>query len=252
MNDFGGSRPTGIDWQGSGHGMVRFGEDSRLVVIFYVRSVRNEIKSKEIGAPYHDNVTFVRIHEPGERLNVVDRPMQSADKARFPLQWSKFLQNKEQIPEGTPIELLFPNNAALAENLKAQGVYTIQQCAKLSSNAIDNIGMGAQEYVNAANKYLESATSGIEFHKMREELARKDQDHRVLELKFNTLQGQFNALLERLKDPAANSTNPPWIPNHDAPAERIDLNHPSRELAAAEQSKKRKRMPPPSPVSIDE
>ena len=248
MNDFVGSRPTGVDWAGAGYGMARFGEDTRLVVIFYTRSLKNDAKSREFGVPYNDNAVFVRIHEPGERLNVVDRPMQEGDKQRFHLQWSKFIQNQEQIPEGTPIDLLFPNNPALSENLKAQGVHTIQQCANLSANAIDNIGMGAQEYVNLAKKYLSSATDGLAFHKMQEQIVKKDQDYKILQHQFDQLKNQFNMLLERINDPVKASQAPSWVEGHDAPTERIDSNHPSKELSE-KQAKKRKNMPAPVPIA---
>jgi len=246
MSDF--ARPTSIDWQGH-VGTVRFGEDSRLVVFFFMKSVKNEFKTRETGAPYHDNMTYIRIHEPGERLNVVERPATDGDKQRFPIQWNKYLQNKEQIPEGTPIELLFPNNVALADNLKAQGVFTVQQCAKLSANAIDNIGMGAQEYVNMANKYLENANSGVEFHKMQETIKKKDQEIKILSGQFENLKQQFNALLESIKDPAKASINPPWVKGHDAQAERINLNHPTKELVDIK--KKKRPLDPNKDASVE-
>lgn len=252
MNDFAGlSGPTGVQWHGAGHGLAQFGDDSRLVVIFYVRSVRNEAKTREIGAPYHDNMTFVKIHEPGERLSIVDRPARDDDKQRFPTQWGKFLQNREQVPEGTPLELLFPNNAALADNLKSQGVYTVQQLANLSANAIDNIGMGGQEWKNMANKYLSSANDGVAFHELKAELDKKTQDHKILQSQFDELKRQFNGVLEKINNPLAASIQPPWVEGHDAQEERLNANHPSVEVLVESSKKKRKTLPPPSETPVN-
>jgi hypothetical protein len=230
MNDFAGARPTGIDWKGAHYGLVQYGEDSRLVVIFYMKSVRNEAKSRAESTPIFEDQVYITIHEPGERLNKVDRPATDADKHRFPQHWARFLQKSEQRPEGTPIDLLFPNNPAIADMLKACGIFTIQQCANLSANAIDNVGMGAQEYVNMAERYLKNAIDGRAFHEMQETNKQLKQDNKVLQQQFDMLQKQFNTLHAMYNNPGAAAQQPSWQPGHDAGAERINSNHPSQEI----------------------
>lgn len=230
MNDFAMlARPTGIQMHGD-YGIVQYGDDSRLVVYFYVKSVRSVAKSSGSGMPIHEDQIFVTMHPPGERLNIVDRPATEADKHRFPVQWSKFIQKAQQVPDGTPIDLLFPNNPSIADNLKTYGIQTVQQLANLSADAINNVGMGAQEYVNMANRYIQNATDGTAFHKMQEELRKKDQDYKILEHRFGELQAQFNGLLQQIKNPLQGMAQPAWVPGHDAATERIDLNHPSKDL----------------------
>jgi hypothetical protein len=230
MNDFVGSRPTGIDWKGAHYGLVQYGEDSRLVVIFYQKSVRNEAKTREAQHPIFEDQVYITIHEPGERLNKVDRPATEHDRQRFPQHWANFLQKAEQRPEGTPIDLLFPNSPAIADMLKACGIFTIQQCANLSANAIDNVGMGAQEYVNMAERYLKNAVDGKAFHEMQEENKQLKQDNKILNQRFDMLQKQFDALHQMYNNPNAAQQQPSWQAGHDAGSERINLNHPSQEL----------------------
>src|SRR5438045_2741613 len=153
MDDF--LPASGIDWQGE-VGLVKYGNDQQ-VVIFYNNSVPNPQKSKEVGRPYNEDKVYIRMHPPGERLNIIDRPANSTDARRFPLQWSQFQQNKEQTVAGTPISLLYPEHPSIGANLRACGVHTIEQCGELSGSAIDQIGMGAQQHCNNAKKYLESA-----------------------------------------------------------------------------------------------
>src|SRR6266446_9925180 len=147
-------QPTSIDWQGPDVGMVRYGADKQLV-IFYNRSCPNPAKSKEVGYPFNEDKVYVRIQVPGERFTVIDRPATSEDSRRWPMQWAQFKQNKEQTVAGAQIELLYPEHPSMAANLRANGVHTIEQCAELSGNAIDSVGMGAQNAVNDAKKFLE-------------------------------------------------------------------------------------------------
>lgn len=239
MSDF--TPATGINWApGAEHGQVQFGRDDDLVVMFYTKSVLNRVKSIEANVRIHDNQVHVRIHAPGERLNIIDRPVENSDKQRFVKQWSAFLQNKTQVPEGTPIELLFPNNPALGDNLRGQGVHTIQQCAKLSASGMDSIGMGAQEYKTLAETYLENAKSGASFQEMRRQIDERDQQLKLQGRQLAQLKEQVDILIKREKNPGAHVNQPAWQPGYDAAADRINNTHPSTELAAANKKAKKK------------
>lgn len=223
MNDF--AKPTGIDWAGSHYGTVRFGEDSQKVVVFYVRSVENAAKSRDAGTRIFENAVYVKIHEPGERLMIVDRPVKDEDKDRFPTQWARFIHNKTQIPEGTMVDLLFPNNPAVADNLKAQGIYTIQQLAKLSAHAIDTVGMGCQEWVNMANAYLQNAMDGSSFIKMQEEVKSLKQNIKIKDDQIAKLISQVDDLTARSRHPDLNTFQPPFVEGYDAQTDRINSSH---------------------------
>lgn len=234
------AKPTGIEWGNADKtfGQVKFGDDSQLVVIFYTKSVFNAAKSAAEGTRQYDNHIFVKIHPPGERLNVIDRPVQDADKHRFSHQWSLFLQNRTQVPDGTPIDLLFPNNPAIADSLKSMGVYTIQQCANLSSNAIETIGMGGREWVNKAVQYLDNAKSGSSFLKLQAESDKKDQQIKLLERKVNQLTDQLNDVIGRINNPNSNLEQPGWVKGYDVQEDRLNANHPSTDSKLPKRGKK--------------
>lgn len=222
-------RPTGIDWGSADktYGQVRFGDDSSQVVIFYTKSVFNAAKSRQTGSRQYENETWVKMHPPGERLNIIDRPVQEIDKQKYPMQWNMFLQNRTQIPEGTPIDLLFPNNPAVADNLRAFGVHTVQQCAKLSAHAMQTIGMGAQEWQNMAKQYLDSASSGTAFLAMRAELEKKDAELRLMKNQYAKLQSQLDDVQRRISNPNVGISANQW---GAGPSDMINANHPSQEL----------------------
>jgi hypothetical protein len=63
--------------------------DSALTVVFYKRPVKQVFRSVQEGIPVHDSVDYVRIHTPGDQLNVIDTPAREDHKRRFPLPWPR-------------------------------------------------------------------------------------------------------------------------------------------------------------------
>lgn len=194
---------TGIRWNGD-VGVVQYGQgDSSMVVMFYHKPVRNMAKSVEEGRPFFENKIFVKIHPPGERLNIVDREASDTDKRRFPMQWAQFQQNSPQVSNGTPIEMLFAANPATAAALQASGVHTVEQCAALSAHAIETIGMGAQTWVNEATRYLEVANKGVKASQLKAALDEKDRE--ITSLK-HTIE-LFKAELDQIRDNQNNAVS---------------------------------------------
>lgn len=183
---------TGIAWNGN-VGTVQY--DSTKVVMFYTKAKHNAAKSVQAGSPQYEDVIYVRIHPPGERLNIVDRPATHDDQGRYPVQWNQFIQNKEQIPDGVPIDLLYPDHPSVGAMLRANGVHTVEQCAEMSAAAIQNVGMGAQQYSNDATKYLQAANKGVKASQLRHELDARDNEIRTLTRNVETLKGEVDRLL---------------------------------------------------------
>jgi predicted flap endonuclease-1-like 5' DNA nuclease len=170
--------------------------DERLIVLFYNKSVRNVARSKEEGKPVFENRQYIKIQTPGETLNIVDRPVQEQDKKRFPRQWDRYLQGKEQTADGIPLDLLFPENPAIGDTLQAYGVMTVEQLAALSGHAIGTIGMGCQELVNKAAKYLEQAQKGVDFHRFEKAIQEKDREISKLTRQVNELSMQMAKIVQ--------------------------------------------------------
>lgn len=188
------ANPTNITWQGH-TGLVEYGGgDKGMVAMFYNRPVHNPGKSQEAGRPFYEDKVYVRIHPPGERLNIIDRAANDTDRRRWPLQWHQFSQNKQQHPEGSPIDLLYPEYPSIASMMRAASVFTIEQCAELSAPAIENIGMGCQRYVNDAKKYLEAANKGVKASQMRHELEERDREIKMLKKTVDDLMAQVSEL----------------------------------------------------------
>jgi hypothetical protein len=184
------------------NGMIR--QTSNRVVAFYTGRKQNGVKSQENGAPFYEDCVMFKSFMPGEqRYEMVERPATEQDKRSWPMQWQAFTQNREHVPEGFPIENLFPEKPSIAANLKGIGVYTIEQCAEMNATAMDSI-MGGQSFVNEAKRYLEVAAKGVSVHKFRKELEDRDSKIRVLTTQVEQLVAQVNKLQtnEQAIDPA--------------------------------------------------
>ena len=199
MDDF--STPTGINWNGD-VGTVQYGGgDKNMVAMFYTKAKHNPAKSAESGRPVYEDTVFVRIHPPGERLNIVDRPAEAKDQRRFPIQWSQFKENRQQVPDGTPVDLLYNEQPSVAAMLRSHGVHTVEQLAELSADAIENIGMGCQTYVNAAAKYLQMSAKGVGASQLKRELDDRDRQIHTLTNTVNKLQTQLDRFMENQEQP---------------------------------------------------
>lgn len=180
-------------------GIVRYGNDKHLVVIFYMKSVPNPLKSAAAGVRFHDAVPYVRIHAPGERDQIIDRPVKDEDKVRFAARWREFEAGREQVSDGIPIDMLFPTHPQIADNLRSYGVHTVEQCANMSAHALDSIGMGAQDYKNRAKDYMEAASAGANYHKFTTEMDALRRENARLKADIATLSAQFGAVMQTIK-----------------------------------------------------
>jgi hypothetical protein len=232
-------------------GVVDYGRNRRNMVLFYNRPVSAPSKSTAAGRPVYEEKVYVRIQEPGDRTTVVDRPATDADKRDYALQWAQFQQNKEQIPEGTPIDLLYPEHPAVAATLRANGVHTIEQCADLSGNAIDNIGMGCQRYVNDAQKYMKLSERGVKATEFRREIEDRDSKIRVLQQQVEQLSAEVNRLTQNATNQpnlaqiqqllAGAMTRPMHMPGQgfDSAAAQIHANHPTTDITRQRRQRKK-------------
>lgn len=249
-----------IQRMGDWGGVVQYGGgDSSMVVMFYMRPVRHPAKSIEEGRPFFENKIFVKIHPPGERLNIIDREVVDTDKRRFPMQWAQFKENLPQVSDGTPIEMLFAANPATAAALQASGVHTVEQCAKLSAHAIETIGMGAQQWVNEAQRYLEVANKGVKASQLKAIVEDKDREINSLKHRLDLVMAELISLRENQNNSvtmadvqqlmAQNGGQgkravfaPGKMPaNFDIQSAQIAGNHPTREVAKAKNASKRVR-----------
>lgn len=207
-----------------GWGMANSGpNDEQLVVAFYPYSQLNKFKSNQEGKPVYETKDFVSISHPGESMNVVKREATEQDKRRFQRHWAMYQQGKNQVPDGIPLALLFPSAPHIVETLRGYNIHVIEQLANLSAHGIGSIGMGAQEWVNGAKRYMERADKGVDHHKFETELKARD-------VQIATLTRQVAELSQLANQRNAAPIN---MQTHDFQSEQIGNVHASADPTQA-------------------
>lgn len=180
----------------------------RPIVCFFKKCVPNPHKSELAGKPVFEEKIFFRHQFPGETLQTTEHEAKDSEKRQYIHEWQAFLngkQGREQIPDGIPMDFLFPSSPSIVGTLEQHNIYTVEQLANLSGNAIQTVGMGCQEWVNKAAKYVEQAEKGVNFHKFETVIKEKDQRISTLERQVSEMQRQVDRFMHKVSSsPAQN------------------------------------------------
>lgn len=154
--------------------------DSLLHVVFYSKPVHQPFDSEKEGSPIFKDCDFVKIHTPGNQLNVIDRIVVDDDKKRFPLHWARYkeMRGDAETVVGTPVAEWPILTRAQAEILRAMKFFSVEQVAGASDEAISKIGMSvgfsAMDLRNKARHFLTAAKGAAESERQARELAKRD------------------------------------------------------------------------------
>lgn len=166
----------------------RFAADDKLFVQFYRTPMLHAGKSSAAGRAIYEEVDCIKIMVPGDKLSVVDRPVDEIDRRRFAAKYERWKAGAGAAVEGTPITSLPNMTPAKAEEYKFFNIHTIEQLA----GAPDSVGQkfhSFQEDKRRANQFLEVAKGNAPLEKMNEEL-------KVRDAQIEELQAQVEALMK--------------------------------------------------------
>lgn len=167
--------------------------DQALSVVIYDGTIFQPFLSEQAGRPVHHDAVFIRIQTSGSDLNIVDRPIEEADKRRFPLHWAHY-QNQEKKGEhpGTPLSEIPGLTKAALLNMKAAGFYTVEQFAAASDQVLQGLGMSAGvsplAFRDKCKQFLGAAADMAPITQMQGELAQRD-------AKIAAMQAQLEQLI---------------------------------------------------------
>jgi hypothetical protein len=140
----------------------------RTFAQFYTRSVQDAKASLEAGRPIFSDKAYVKIMVPGDKDNIVDRPVRDGDKLRWPRQWAAYEAKSEQPVEGTPLVEWPGLTRSQVEELAFFGIKTVEDLAAVSDSQAQKF-MGIQKLKARAKAYLAEADKQAPFEMMREE-----------------------------------------------------------------------------------
>ena len=130
--------------------------DKQMYAQFYMHFVPDVLKSEEENRPIYKDQIFVKIFAPGDRNNIIDRPVRESDQFRFPTQWARFKAGEDQRAAGTPLEIWPVVTKAMAEELKFFGFHTVEQLAG-ASDEVCSKRLGLVDLKSKATAYLQVA-----------------------------------------------------------------------------------------------
>lgn len=164
----------------------RFAEDNKLFVQFYRKPVLQPGLSQQEGRAIYKETDYIRIMVPGDKLNIVDRPVDAIDERRFADKYAKWKAGAGNAVEGTPLSSLPKMTPSKVEEYKFFGLHTVEQLAE----ANDNLGQkffSFNEDKRSAKAFVELAKGNAPLEKMNSELKERD-------AKIEELQAQVEAL----------------------------------------------------------
>lgn len=171
--------------------------DEKLFVRFAMQPVQDDKKSQESGRPVFNDVEYIEIMAPGDRSNIVHRPVRDDDKQRFARQWAAWKSGAGEGVSGTPLKEWPGVTRGQVEELAHFRVHTVEQLAGISDGNMQNVGplMALRQ---RARDYLEQAKGQAPLTQMRAELAQRDNVIETLQRQVREL-GELVAKQEKSK-----------------------------------------------------
>jgi len=173
----------------------QFAGDDKLFVQFYQHYVKDDDASAEKGRPIYKDATFVKIITPGNRDNIVDRPVTDFDKIRFRDRYARFQKGEEAIGDGTRLDEWPLISRSMVEEMRYLGFYTVEQVAEANEAALAKVA-GLTELSRRARNWLVATKDTEAASKLQKENAEKD-------ARIAALEAQIADLAKRLPPPTS-------------------------------------------------
>jgi hypothetical protein len=125
---------------------------------FHMEAVVDEAASAREGRPIYRQEERVQILLPGSPNQPVFR-VDDSHRQRWPEQYAAFKRGEEMAIEGTPLEEWPILKKAQVFELKAQNIFTVEQCASLSDHALQKLGLTGHRLKERAIAFLDEAAS---------------------------------------------------------------------------------------------
>lgn len=165
----------------------RFEHDNKLYVEFSRKPRLHPGKSREEGRAIYEEVDYLRIHVPGDKSSVVERPVNQLDIQRFGDRYNKWKAGQAEAVIGTPLSALPGMSPSKVEEYKFFKLVTVEQLAE----ANDGLGqkfMSFHQDKQRAKAFMEVARNNAPIEKMNEELEKRDAEIENLKTMVEALQ----------------------------------------------------------------
>lgn len=150
--------------------------DEKLAIRFFVKAKQDGEASQEQGRPIFKEMEYIQIMIPGDRGNILQRPVSEQDRGRFKVQYEHWKSTRTaELTQGTPLESWGLLSLAQIEEFKYFGIRTIEHMAALNDDLAQRIH-GAQMLKQKAHAALEIMRGDAPMKKMQAELDKRDSE----------------------------------------------------------------------------
>lgn len=172
--------------------------DEKLLVRFYMHYIEDPAETEKQGRPIYKDCEFIRIMTPGDRNNVIDRPIRPEDKSRFARQYAHYKETGGQAVIGTVLEEWPLATRAMTENLKSLGFHTVEQLAEARDDIVLN-NPGMMQLRDRAKHYLEVSKGNAPLTQLEAKLADANNEREVLARQVAELSARVEELTPKKK-----------------------------------------------------
>jgi hypothetical protein len=169
-------------------------QEAPQLVRFYTHEDYDRAASEREGRPIIKAKPYIEFPRAGE-IDILRREANEGDKQRFPEQWKRYQESREDVPIGTPLATLFPGHPEIISTLRFFRCHTVEQLAEMSEHGMQKIGLGAFEWRNKARELMKAADGSKGYHQLQRQLEER-------EATIGKLQAQMAAMEVKLSQPA--------------------------------------------------
>lgn len=149
--------------------------EQRAYARFYKRAVEDTAKTREAGRPVCVVKDFIEIHTPGDKTNIVDRPVREEDKRRFARQFAAYqLEKNQDEASGTLLSAWGGLPEERVEMYRFYKVMTVEQLAGITDFA--NFDAQTRKDGERAKAFLEMAKGNAPLLQLQAATAEKDKE----------------------------------------------------------------------------
>lgn len=158
---------------------------------FYDRAVKTNEVNPNTGLPVFKDVCFVEIRIKNNATDIYDQPASEEKKRRFPVEYNRYLLQKEKKLDGAPLEEFAFLTASEVASLKCHGILTVEALSSLETERAQTLGvLHAKEKANAFLSVAKNVNSFIE----------KDEQCNQLKQELNLLVEENSALKTKISE----------------------------------------------------
>lgn len=149
-----------------------------VFVRFYDRVVKSDSVNEKTGMPIFKTRCFVQIRIKNNSSEIYDQPASDEKIQRYPVEYNRYLLNKKQVQEGTPLDQFSFLTVAQIEALKYYGIFSVEALAGLTQQKAQDLDI-LSEWQKAKN-FLDTEQLRVAFEKLKKDYALLEEENRLL------------------------------------------------------------------------